>query len=173
MNRRIGLWLVRQEGSTTETREGPCTVKTGVYVFNIAGKSICEALRTVVIREIAGGASGGGAATAGGFGGGVTVPNYFYRVVKYEIGTRYQYEFHVKVKITIKLCPGVAPQSTIEILGGGWVLVGTVPNAICSREILADGIDSPDDAKRIADTNAPLGSGISRSDPDAGLKDQP
>jgi hypothetical protein len=171
IKRGFGVIIVKQ-GNVTVTREGNCRVETAIHIFKHKVKSICEPTTTVIIVERDGSTTQGGGGSIAGTGGSVTVPNYIYRVVEYQIGTSYRYEFRVKIKVVNKRCPEQAVQTTREILEAKWVLVAVIHHAICERKVITAGIDSPDDAKKIADINAPKGSGIERSNPSAGLSDQ-
>ncbi|ABX13023.1 hypothetical protein [Nitrosopumilus maritimus] len=169
--RGLGLTVVKQ-GKLTATREGNCVVRRGTHIFKHRLHSICEPHSTVIIVEKSSSEPAGGGATILGSGGSVTTANTIYRVAKYDIGTLYRYEFRVTIKVKLTVCPGQEPTSKKEVVGGGWFLAGVVSQSICKREIIADGIDNPNDAKKVADNSAPKGSGIKRSHSGLGLKDQ-
>lgn len=170
----LGLYRRRGPPTGTTTRDGECTVSTTTHTYVLGSRSIAEPLVGVVVVEVAGSSSAGGGFSAAGFGGSLSGPlDNIYRVVRYEVGLRFEYQFVVTTRVIVRDCPGTSNDQWQELPAEGkWVLVKLIHDAICSRTVLAEGIDKREDATRIADRNAPADSGVLRSHPDAGLADQ-
>lgn len=121
----------------------------------------------VIVQQVPAGGGGLGINVLGS-GGSLNKANFNWIVVKYSIGIQWTYEFRITTTITTERCPGPPPAVYTSISASdqpGWVLVNENADAILKQEVIAGPFPYETDAKTVADSQAPAGSGIMRSYP--------